>query len=311
MTSDWFANRSNSPKVDCYGRAVADDISEFAPVTRLDPVRLTDRLAAEAGVRLEVEGYSSAGQVGAAYVRWPDGHRSVLTYAPGPALELCQATARNLEFARGAGVPAPKYELVVDLGDEVALVQELLPGGPPERIDVGLVEQMLAINQRMYGVLAGVCDVAAVPLYLTESGPGFCIHETLLAHNARSRRLLDWVHEVGTSVPSTMAGTDLVHVDYHPGNVLVDDDGVISGVVDWVGAARGDARFSIVVMRFAGGLPDDAANRIDRALDQELTTEELRPYWAALSLRLVDWSIRHFTDAATERWLDLAESRVD
>ena len=288
---------------------MADDVEEFAPVTRLDPARVTARLAAEAGVELAVDGHSTAGQVGAAYVRWPDGHRSVLTYAPGPALALCQATATNLHYARRAGVPAPEYELVVDLGDEVALVQQLLPGSPPEQVDVDLIEQMLTINHRMYRILAGAADIATVPLHLTESGPGFCLHEPLQAHNDRTRRLLGWVHEVGASVPPMMAGDDLVHVDYHPGNVLV-HDGVISGVVDWVGAARGDARFAIVVMRFAGGLSDQAIARIDRALEEELTEEELRPYWAALSLRLVDWSIRHFTDADTERWLDLAESRV-
>jgi aminoglycoside phosphotransferase (APT) family kinase protein len=111
-----------------------------------------------------------------------------------------------------------------------------------------------------------------------------------------------------------MAGDDLVHVDYHAGNVLVDENGTISAVVDWNGTARGDARFAIVVLRFTGPpgqLPLDTAARIDEAIDDELTPDELRPYWAALSLRLVDWSIRHFTDPATEHWLDLAESRID
>lgn len=293
---------------------MTDDQPQFARAARLDAARLADRLAADAGVRLEVDGRSSGGQVGAAYVRWPDGHRSVLTYVPATALTRSHETARNLEFVRSAGVPAPRYELVVDLGDEVAIIQELMPGSPPERVDVGLVEQMLALNHRLYGVLAGVTGVAAVPLYLTESGPGFHLHEPLQAHSARSRRLLGWIREVGATVPPVMAGDDLVHVDYHPGNVLVDKNGTISAIVDWDGTARGDARFAIVVMRFTGPpgqLPTDVAARIDHAIDEELTPDELRPFWAALSLRLVDWSIRHFTDPATERWLDLAESRID
>jgi hypothetical protein len=293
---------------------VTDDHAGLARVARLDAARLADRLAAQAGVRLEVEGRSSGGQVGAAYVRWPDGHRSVLTHVPAAALARSHATARNLELVRHAGVPAPRYELVVDLGDGVAIVQELMPGRPPGRIDGDLVEQMLAMNHRLYGVLAGASGIAAVPLYLTESGPGFHLHEPLQAYSARSRRLLGWIREVGHSVPATMAGDDLVHVDYHPGNVLVDEAGTISGIVDWDGIARGDARFAIVVMRFTGPpgqLPADVTDRIDEALTAELTPDELRPYWAALSLRLVDWSIRHFTDEATEAWLDLAESRID
>lgn len=282
-------------------------------MTRLDAPRLTARLADEAGVRLELEGRSTGGEVGAAYVRWPDGHRSVLTYVPPTALTRAHETAQNVELIRDAGIPAPRYELVVDLGDEVAIVQELLPGRPPRHIDVDLVEQMLAINHRLYGLLTGVSGIAAVPLYLTESGPGFCINETLHAYSPRSRRLLDWIHGVGRSVPATMAGDDLVHGDYHFGNVLVDDDDKISGVVDWIGTARGDARFGIIVIRFAGPpghLPAEVEARVDQALDDELAADELRPYWAALSLRLVDWSIRHFTDPATDHWLDLAESRI-
>ncbi|HVX42287.1 MAG TPA: phosphotransferase [Mycobacteriales bacterium] len=292
---------------------MAENQREFDRVVRLDAARLADRLAAEAGVRLEVEGLSSGGQVGAAYVRWPDGHRSVLTYVPAAALTRSRETARNLEFVLRAGVPAPRYELVVDLGDEVAIVQELMPGHPPSRVDVDLIEQMLEINHRLYGVLAGIPDIAAVPLYLTESGPGFHLHEPLQSYSDRSCRLLGWIREVGRSVPPTMVGDDLVHVDYHPGNVLVDDSGTISAVVDWNGTARGDARFAIVVMRFSGPpgqLAPDVVARIDRALDEELTPDELRPYWAALSLRLVDWSIRHFSAPDTERWLDLAESRI-
>jgi hypothetical protein len=222
---------------------VSEEIPQFARVTRLDPARLVDRLAEEAGVRLELEGHGDGGQVGAAYVRWPDGHRSVLTYVPGVALTRARETARNVEFARRAGVPAPRYELVADLGDEVAIVQELLPGRPPQTIDVGLIDEMLAVNRRLYGLLAGT-DFAAVPLHLTEGGQGFCQHEPLQAYSARSRRLLDWIREVGRTVPPTMIGDDLVHGDYHPGNVLVGDDGVLSGVVDWIGAARGDARWT-------------------------------------------------------------------
>jgi Ser/Thr protein kinase RdoA (MazF antagonist) len=202
---------------------VTEEQPQFARVTRLNADRLADRLAAEAGVRLEVEGRSSGGQVGAAYVRWPDGHRSVLTYVPGAALTRARETARNVEFARRAGVPAPRHELVADLGDEVAIVQELLPGHPPRSVDVGLTQEMLALNRRLYGVLAGT-DFAAVPLHLTESGPAYCLHEPLQAYSARSRRLLDWIREVGRTVPPTMTGEDLVHVDYHPGNVLVNDE---------------------------------------------------------------------------------------
>ncbi|MBT2226322.1 hypothetical protein [Nonomuraea sp. NEAU-A123] len=39
-------------------------------------------------VSLTYEGPCPGGQVGAAYVRWPDGHRSVLTRGPDVAADL-------------------------------------------------------------------------------------------------------------------------------------------------------------------------------------------------------------------------------
>jgi hypothetical protein len=41
-------------------------------------------------------------------------------------------------------------------------VQELLPGSPPKGVDVRLVEEMLAVNRRLYGVLAGTCGTRSV-----------------------------------------------------------------------------------------------------------------------------------------------------
>jgi hypothetical protein len=109
----------------------ANNQQKFPRVSRLDADRLVDRLAGQSGVRLQIEGRPRGGQVGAVYVRWPDGHRSVLTHVPATALTRARETARNVEFARSAGVPAPRYELVAELGEQVAIVQELLPGVRP------------------------------------------------------------------------------------------------------------------------------------------------------------------------------------
>lgn len=53
----------------------------------------------------------------------------------------------------------------------------------------------------------------------------------------------------------------LVHGDYHPGNVLVEDTRV--GVIDWVGAARGaaeaDVARTLLLLKWADPLPDTPA----------------------------------------------------
>jgi len=86
---------------------------------------------------------------------------------------------------------------------------------------------------------------------------------------------------------------------------------VVTGVVDWDGASRGDRRFDLVTLRF--GLHGTATGpgvteRLDAILDS-VPEEVLRPAWAHMSLRMVDWAIRHFSPAEVERWLDLAEQR--
>jgi hypothetical protein len=49
--------------------------------------------------------------------------------------------------------------------------------------------------------------------------------------------------------------------------------------------------------------------RLDAVLDS-LPEDILRPAWAHMSLRMVDWAIRHFTPGDVEHSLDLAEQRV-
>jgi aminoglycoside phosphotransferase (APT) family kinase protein len=112
---------------------------------------------------------------------------------------------------------------------------------------------------------------------------------------------------VGRSAPDADDGGDLVHLDYQPSNVLV-TGGRISGVVDWDGAARGDRHLDLVTLRFtlAGTAPhllgpvDERLSAADRDL--------LRAYWAHMSLRMVDWSIRHHDSATVDRWLTVAET---
>jgi hypothetical protein len=70
------------------------------PVPKLDIHQALSGLS----VPLIYEGPCPGGQVGAAYVRWPDGHRSVLTRGPN--------VSHLLSLARAVGIPTPEYELV-------------------------------------------------------------------------------------------------------------------------------------------------------------------------------------------------------
>jgi phosphotransferase family enzyme len=266
---------------------------------RIDAHHLIDRIAEITGVRLLHEGPCPGGEVGAAYVRWPDGRRSVLT-------EGRSRTGPLLDLARAAGVPTARYELSAHIDGARVVVQQRLPGTPPAAVDAALVQAMIGLNLRLTGLLTSYPAAPDVDLFLTADGPGFCLHAPLREHSRRAGRLLDWIHEVGESTPEA-GGDDLVHLDYHTGNVLVSGDR-ISGVIDWDGASRGDRRLDLVTLRF------DLAWRaphLTGPLDERLSAvpaDRMRAYWAHMSLRQVDWSIRHHDTGTVDRWLAIAES---
>ncbi|WP_460515518.1 phosphotransferase family protein [Flindersiella endophytica] len=290
------------------------DDPALAPVPKLDAEQLVREVNAATQAGLEFRGRAAAGEVGAAYVRWPDGRDGVLTRGSGDIGTL-RRSAEILAVARERGLPVPAYDLIAELPDGIGVVQERLPGSPPSTVDRLLLEAMIGLSERFAGLLAGLPDIPVPSMHLLESGQGFSVHESLERYDDRTRRLIGWVHEVGHSAPEpAMYGDDLVHLDYHTGNVLTDDAGQLTGIIDWDGIGRGDRRFGLVTLRFdAWGrrLPDDDQAWFDELLDATLDARSLRVYWAAMSLRQVDWSIRHHSPAAVEHWLDLAETRMD
>jgi hypothetical protein len=283
--------------------ATTEPTSEAWPRSaRLDAPRVLDRIAEITGVRLLLEGRCPGGEIGAAYVRWPDGRRGVLS-------EGRTRTAPLVDRARAAGVPTARHQLAAHVDGVRVIVQERLPGTPPATADAALIEQMIEVTDRLAGLLADDPAPAPAPLYLTADGPGFCLHGPLAEYSERTARLLGWVHEVGAD-GSAMIGDDLVHLDFQPGNVLVDDTGRLTGVIDWDGACRGDRHFDLVTLRF---MLTGRAPHLVPLLDERLTAisaRRRRAYWAHMSLRLVDWSIRHHDAARVEHWLTVAESGI-
>jgi hypothetical protein len=267
------------------GSALVPDLPDdpaLAPVRKLDAEQLVRQVNASAQAGLEFRGRAAGGEVGAAYVRWPDGRDGVLTWSHVD-VGVLRRTGAILATARERGLPVPAYDLIAELPDGIGIVQERLPGSPPAVVDRRLLEEMIGLSERFVGLLADRPDVPVPSMHLL-------------------------------SAPEpAMRGDDMVHLDYHTGNLLTDDAGRITGIVDWDGIGRGDRRFGLVTLRFdAYGrrLPDDDQTWFDELLESTLDPSALRVYWAAMSLRQVDWSIRHHSPAAVEHWLGLAETRM-
>jgi Ser/Thr protein kinase RdoA (MazF antagonist) len=144
--------------------------------------------------------------------------------------------------AAAARVPVPRVLRRI----EGAVLLELLPGRPAGELDD---PERAAAAGRACGALHGRLAGVAAPAGLREL-PG------------RERRLL--------------------HLDLHPYNVLVDDAGKVTGVIDWTNAAAGDPR-------------------LDAARSWSILT--LDP--AALARRDPAWT------ALTEAWLEAGRLRED
>ncbi|HZE33852.1 MAG TPA: aminoglycoside phosphotransferase family protein [Actinoallomurus sp.] len=284
-------------------------MAEFPRVARLDADLVLGQLADVRGIVLADEGPCPGGQVGAVYVRWPDGHRSVLTWQPAGSPATARKTAEMLDIARAAGIPAPRYELVEAVPSGVMIVQELLPGRTPANtVTRRTVEAMVEVNEQCRGLLTDHGDLRAPSLYLRTSGPGFCLHESLADYDRRTADLLAAIREIGVTTHDHLCGDDLVHFDFHPENVLVDASGAMTGVIDWDAACRGNGDFDLITLRFdlARRTPD-LGRWLDGLVRGRVPDDVLRVCWAHMSLRLIDWSIRHFTPADVEAWLDVAE----
>jgi hypothetical protein len=186
-------------------------------------------------------------------------------------------------------------------------VQELMPGEPPVPFTRRTVESMVDLNSRCRGLLTGRPDLPAPSLYLRTDGPGFCLHGAMASYDRRTARLLAAIETAGATLPECLDGRDLVHFDFHPENDLVDRSGVVTGVVDWDGAARSNGVLDLVTLRFdlARRAPD--LGRWVAGLLRDAASEPVRlACWAHLSLRLVDWAIRELTATDVSAWVSVA-----
>jgi Phosphotransferase enzyme family len=281
--------------------------TDLPRAARWHPETVLAELAAATGVRLTAEGWCRGGQIGACYVRWPDRHRSVLTCLPPELLAWARQGSELARIARAAGVLAPRYELIAELPSVTAAVQELLPGTPPAAVTRRTVRSMVEVNGRLRGLLSGRADILPASLYLRTDGPGFCLHGPMASYDRRTARLLGQIEEAGAELPEHLSGDDLVHFDFHSGNVLVDRAGAVTGVVDWDGAARADGTLDLMTLRFDLARRAPELGRWVAGLLRDSASDPVRlACWAHMSLRLVDWAIRELTADDVSGWLRVA-----
>jgi aminoglycoside phosphotransferase (APT) family kinase protein len=282
------------------------------------PAEVVAEVNSRVGLGLELVALDDqvGGTSGAAYVRGLDGREFALTRTKTD-VALMRLTAEVLELAKGRGLPVPSHVVVVALNDGyVAVVQERLRGRRPTSVDVERVEAMVAMNERFADLLLERPDVPPPAAFPRDVDVW---QDTLGRYDARSRRLLGKLSTLAEVRPGEMVGSDLVHTDYTLGNVLYDDHGAVSAVVDWNrGVARGDRRFALIGTRHnlreeaaLYGVRPEAITRLDEIIRSTIDPVLLRQFssfWAAYNLHT---SIEnHFPANRVESDLQYAEAIV-
>ena len=135
------------------------------------------------------------------------------------------------------------------------------------------------------------------------------MHEPLRTAGRRSAAVLERVETVGADAdPGVVPDPWIVHLDLHTDNVLVDDDGALTGIIDWEGACGGDPRFDLV--RFAFDLDGHDQPAWDVVEATGIEPRVLRAYIAHHALVCTSWAIRD-RPADVPRQLARAERVLD
>ena len=194
-------------------------------------------------------GQLAGGETGAHEFAAPDGRRVVVKWDAEPSSQAQRSVAVGLSdrLRTQAGWPVPKQETVAAEG-LFFVIQDLVPGAPIGRLTHSLVDELLELHAARIG-LARPEDASRWPerliATLTVGGHGYCIHESLRNYDARTVRLIERVEAIGRDVASSALGSgDIIHWDFHPGNVL-ERDGRVSAVIDTDFVTTGDAAFDL------------------------------------------------------------------
>jgi len=265
----------------------------------VDAEEATQLLAKATGRNFELVGRLTGGETGAHEVRGPGNERLVLKWELDPSSRASRRVAVGLteRLQREAHWPVPQQEFF-DVGDRLLITQELLPGRPVQELTHDLLDQLFALHQARLG-LARPEDDSTWPDHLIETlalgGASYCLHEPLRKHDRRTAELIDRIERVATTLdPESVVGHDIVHWDWHQGNLL-EVDGDLTAVIDNDFVTTGDAAFDLVTLAVAGlnmACEDGVRDRIDAVAFDGLSQQRRQAYEAHLLLRLIDWSIR-------------------
>jgi thiamine kinase-like enzyme len=263
------------------------------------------------GDSYELVGRLSGGETGAHEVRRAsDGERMVLKWETDPESQTLRREGVELteRLRIEAGWPVPRQRSV-ETPECLLVLQSFMAGDPIENLTSGLVDELLELHGRRLGLgdeRAAERSSHRLIRTLVEGGRNYCLHESLRGYDARTADLVAEIETLGARVdPDDLRGRDIVHWDWHLGNLLA-HNGLLSAVIDTDFCAVGDAAFDLVTLALSSTTvicaSDVRRELFHRALDP-LPPVRRTAYLGHLFIRVLDWPIRRGNDDEVEHWL--------
>jgi aminoglycoside phosphotransferase (APT) family kinase protein len=145
-------------------------------------------------------------------------------------LEHAQAQAAILQFAADAGVRVPAVHGVETVGDRHGIILERIDGDDLFVIAARKPWRIISLSGLTARLHANMHNQTA-PLALP---PVRESHRRKVASSGAPQEFIDAALKSLDRLPD---GDRLLHGDFHPGNIMLGDQGPV--IIDWTGAARG------------------------------------------------------------------------
>ncbi len=250
------------------------------------------------------------GEQGAFALTDNTGQQYVLKWRPGVHnLSTVQRARAVTDVLRSINYPAPQYLFIRGAMGGIYSIQAALPGTPMVGMTTAFLNRLLELNSLQVGrALSGLPDwhreLVNTVLF---GGDGYCLHESMLRYSQRTAQLLRELQTLVTTYQQEPHRiSDIVHVDFQPANILVHEQ-TISGVIDWEGVSAGDCAFDIATLLFYAYDIPEVRDRLWLYLSGRVSLNLLCLYFSHLILRQVDWSLRHYDQATSERYISRGE----
>jgi hypothetical protein len=233
----------------------------------------------------------SGGAFGAFHVRLPGGNDAVLKVLPDwPefALPNVKAAADIVHGLIADGYPAPRFLDVGAVDGAVYTIQEYVDAQVPRRLPTTAPAVLLELWQRHATALPGSAGADWGTDLIARIGRVTELRDKMT--DPTIHRIIDHTLEIADNAdPQVFRTDDVVHGDFHPGNVLVHNE-VVAAIIDWESARPGDSRADLIRMYSALASWSHPGSAVFRREVEQTTPPEV---WRPIAAELVAHHLRY------------------